>query len=162
MFQFSLLGLFLFVTVIALILATYFGAGRLAGMSTMEILTGGLGRFLYALPVVLVWIVGLSMAIQRLNRHRVPAILTIIALSGLMLTTVVLQVAQMVLIHLVQSNRISGSFMSGGLAATGILYAVSNTAWWILVVMAIFAGRSADGLGNKPTIPSGNPFQTDS
>ena len=77
-----------------------------------------------------------------------------------MLTTVVLQVAQMVLIHLVQSDRISNSFMSWGITATGILYAVSNTAWWILVVMAIFAGRPPDEPKVEVLAVGGNPFQT--
>ncbi|MHC4177868.1 MAG: hypothetical protein ACYSWU_10195, partial [Planctomycetota bacterium] len=85
-FQFSLLSLFVIVTVVALILSTYFSVGQLVGMSTVEVLTLGLGRLLFAVPTLLVWIVGLTMAIRRLKQNRLPAILTMIALGGLVLT----------------------------------------------------------------------------
>ncbi len=71
-FQFSLLSLFVIVTVVALILSTYFSVGQLVGqlvgMSTVEVLTLGLGRLLFAVPTLLVWIVGLTVAIRRLRK----------------------------------------------------------------------------------------------
>jgi hypothetical protein len=76
-------------------------------MSTVEVLTLGLGRLLFAVPTLLVWIVGLTMAIRRLKRNRLPAILTMIALGGLVLTSFVLQVVQMALIHSLNSGQIS-------------------------------------------------------
>jgi hypothetical protein len=158
--QFSLLGLFLIVTVPALILATYFGVGRLAGMSTTEILTQGLGRLVYGVPSLLVWAVGLTVAIRRLKRNRVPARLTAIALGGLMLTTFALQVVQMVLIHWVNSGGIRSNVLPWYMAATGVFYALSNAVCWILVIVAIFVRRPPDEAKLEQSVSTGDPFQT--
>ena len=98
-FQFSLTSVFVIVTGMALILSTFFSVGRLVGMSNMEVLTQDLAFFLYRLPSLLVWIVGLGIAIRRLKRNRAAAIPTLIALGGLALTSFVLQVVEMALIH---------------------------------------------------------------
>jgi len=144
----------------AMILSTYFGVGRLIGMSTMEVLTQGFGRLLLALPTLLVWIVGLTIAIRFLNRNRLPATLTIIALCGLVLTSLVLQVVQMALIHSVNSDRISHEALSWSFTVVGVLYAVFNTTWWILILVAIFTQRTPDAPETERTEPSGNPFLT--
>jgi hypothetical protein len=63
-FQFSLTSLFVIVTVTALILSAFFSVGRLLGMSNMEVLTQGLETYLFPdLPRVMVWIVGLMIAV---------------------------------------------------------------------------------------------------
>ena len=159
--QFSLLGLFLIVTIPALILAVYFGVGRLAGMSTMEILTLGLGQLLFSVPSLLVWAVGLTIAIRRLKRNRLPAGLAAIAFGGLILTRLILQVVQMVLIHGISSGSVSNNVMSWGLTATGVFYAVSSAAFWILVIAAIFVRRAPDQRDAKASVPTGSPFQAD-
>jgi membrane protein CcdC involved in cytochrome C biogenesis len=159
-FQFSLLGLFLIITVTALVLATYFGVGRLAGMSTEEVLTQGLGRLLYSMPSLLVWAVGLTIAIRRLKRNRVPARLTVVALCGLMLTTFALHVVNMVLIHWVNSSRISHVVMSWSIFATGIFNAVCSAACWILVIAAIFVQRQPDKPDIGEGVSTGDPFRT--
>ena len=159
-FQFSLLSLFVIVTVVALILSTYFSVGQLVGMSTVEVLTLGLGRLLFAVPTLLVWIVGLTMAIRRLKRNRLPAILTMIALGGLVLTSFVLHVVQMALIHSVNSGQISHEVVSWSFTFIGVLYEVLNTACWILILMAIFARRPPDAPETERSDPSGDPFLT--
>jgi hypothetical protein len=158
-FQFSLLGLFLIITATALVLAIYFGVGRLVGMSTTEILTQGLSQLLFNVPPLLVWAVGLMVAVRRLKRNRLPARLTVIALGGLMLTTFVLQLVHMVLVHWINSGTISGGAITWSMAAVGVFYAVSNAAFWILVIVAIFVRRPPDKPVIKATVPDGNPFQ---
>ena len=160
-FQFSLLGLFAIVTVPALILATFFGVGRLAGMSTTEIIEQCFGQLVYSVPLILVWAVGFTIAIRRLKRNRVPATLTVIALGGLMLTMLILQVVQMLLIHWVNSGTIGSDVMSWSMPALGIFYAVSNVACWILVIVAIFVRRPPDDLDIKATVADGDPLQAD-
>ena len=158
--QFSLLGLFLIVTMPALILAIYFGVGRLAGMSTTEILAQGLGQLVYSVPSLLVWAVGLTIAIRRLKRNRVPAILTVIALGGLMLTMLILHVFQMVLIHWINSGTIGSDVISWSMPATGVFYAVSNAACWALVIVAVFIRRPPDEPNIEERVSAGDPFQT--
>jgi hypothetical protein len=161
LFQFSLRSLFVIVTVTAITLSTYFGVGRLLGMSTTEVLTQGLGRLLLALPTLLVWIVGLTMAVRFLNRNRLAATLTIIALGGLLLDLLALQVVQMALIHSIRSGRLGAGAASWNFSLMGIFRTVFNTAWWILILLAIFARRPPDPRETKRIEPSGNPFLTD-
>jgi len=147
-FQFSLTSIFILMTVVALVLAIYFGVGRLLGMSTMEVLMQGLGQFLFLLPTFLVWIVGLTLAIRYLNRYRVPAILTLIALGGMIVSVFVIQVAQMALLFSVNSGRITHEVLSWSFVIIRVLYMLLNTACWILVLVAIFARRPPDASGD--------------
>ncbi len=160
-FQFGLSSLFVLVTVAALILSTYFSVGKLVGMSTMEVLTQGLGRLVFAVPIILVWIVGLTMAIRRLKQNRLPAILTIIALGGLVLTSFVFQVVHMALFHSVNSNQISSETLTWILLIIGVLHMVLNTVWWILILVAIFVRRPPDAPQPERSDPVGDPFLTD-
>jgi len=159
-FQFSLGGVFLIVTAAALILSAYFSIGRLLGMSTGDVLTGGLGQLLFTIPTLLVWIVGLTMAWRRLNQNRSHAVLTMIALGGLTLTSLLLQLVQMALIYLVNSNQISYEVVSWVFMFLGALNAVLSTAFWILILVAIFAWRPADAQQSERNDRHGDPFAT--
>ena len=152
--QFSLASAFVVVTVTALVLSVFFSVGRLLGMSNMEVLTQGLGQFLYALPTLLVWIVGLRMAIRRRKRNWVPAILTMIALGGLILAGLVLRVVNMAMTHSVISNGINYEW-AYNLAV--IAYVILEAACWILILLAIFAGRPADARETETVDPDGDP-----
>jgi hypothetical protein len=152
-FQFSLASVFVIVTVTALVLATFFSVGRLVGMSNMEVLRYGLGPFLSVLPTLLVWIVGLWMAIRRRKRNRTAAILTIIGLGGNILTAIVLQVVAMALIHSLNSGGIGHYWVFTFLA---FLDAVLYPIWWILILLAIFARRPPDEPETERADPSGD------
>jgi len=156
--QFSLAEVFVATTVMAVILSGYFGVGRWLGMSNREIVTQGLSRLLYVVPTLLVWIVGLMMAIRRLRRNRLAATLTIVALSGLMLGMFVAQVVQMGLIYWVTSNRADSSVLSWGFAITGIVSSILSTACWILLLAAIFARRPPDDPPAERSVSDGDPF----
>lgn len=158
--QFSLAGLFVVTTVTAVILSAFFGVARLLGMSAWDVLAQGLGRFLFVLPTMLVWIVGLVMATRRLRRNRRAAILTIIALGSLFLGSLVLNVGQMALIQSVNSNRISPSVLSWSFAAMSIAYAVLHTTCWILILAAIFARRPPEAPAADKQGDTGSPFLT--
>ena len=94
-------------------MSSYFGVGRLLGMSTEEVLTLGLARLLMSLPVLLVWTVGLTIAFRYLKRNRLPATLTIIALVVNVVITLVSQLIQMTLIYSVNSQRIAPKLWVG-------------------------------------------------
>jgi hypothetical protein len=151
--QFSLTGLFVLMTVSALLVAVYFGVGRLVGMSTAEILTMGFARLSLTLPVVLVWAVGFTLALRRLDRNPSTASLTMIALGGMFLTLLVVNVSQMAVLHLLRSSQISGDTMSRSMMVIAIGYTVLNTVWWILILVAIFARRPPHSAVSQPMSP---------
>ncbi len=157
-FQFGLSSLFVVVTVAALILSTYFGVGKLVGMSTMEVLTQGFGTEVFNAPIFLVWIVGLMMAIRRLKRNRLPAILTIIVIGGVVLTTFISGVVRMALIHSVISNQISQEAFARNSAFISVLETVIHTVWWILIIVAIFVRRPPDAPQPERSDSVGDPF----
>lgn len=63
-------------------------------------------------------------------------------------------------LHGINSGRIRGDVMSWGLTATGVFYAISSTACWILVIVAIFVRRPPDEPNIEDSLPTGSPFQT--
>jgi membrane-associated HD superfamily phosphohydrolase len=142
----------------ALILSTFFSVGRLLGMSNREVLTQGLGQFIFTLPTLLVWIVGLGMAIRRRKRNRRPAILTMIGLGGLVLTSLVMHVVQMVLLHLLTSGRAGAGLVSWGFPLLQCIYAVLDPACWILILLAIFTQRPPDASETERADFGSDPF----
>jgi len=144
LFQFSLTGVFVIITATALVLSLYFGVGRWIGMSTSEVLTQGLGRFLFRFPTLLVWTAGLYMAIRYLKRNRLPAMLTIIALAAMMTSALILELVQMALIYWGTSGQVSGQTMSWSFGVIGIVNAVINASCWICILTAIFTQRPSD------------------
>jgi hypothetical protein len=159
-FQFSLTSVFVLITVMAMILSAYFSVGRMMGMSNMEVLSHGLGPFVVALPSLLIWIIGLGMAIRRRKGNRAPAVLTMIATGGVLLTSLVCYVVQMALMYLVTSHQpgTRGFSLAWGFTLNGILYAALSTIWWILIVLAIFAQRPSDAPHTAQANPSGSAF----
>jgi hypothetical protein len=156
-FQFSLASMFILTTAVAVILSILFSVGRWIGMSPGEILVQGLGQFLYYLPPLAVWVFGLMVAFRRLRRNRMPAILTIIALSRLILTAFIMQLTQMVLLHSLSARQLRHETLSLVFAGIGLVNACVHMACWILILMAIFRRRPPDA---SPVAPeSSNPSQ---
>jgi hypothetical protein len=143
-FQFSLASIFVVMTGLAVILSAFFSIGQLVGMTTQEVVARGLMYFLYYLPMFLVWLVGLTIAFRRRRQNRLPAILTMIALGVLALTSFITCVLQMVLIHWVDRNGMSSGIMTWAFAALGLFSTVVHTACWTLILVAIFVRRPPD------------------
>jgi hypothetical protein len=159
LFQFSLASVFVAVTAMALVLSTFFSVGRLLGMSNVEVLALGLKPFFFGLPTLLVWIVGLGMAIRRLKRNRAAAILTLIALGGLVLTSFVLQVVEMALMRsLPIVYSLTQIPIPWALTSSEVLWGIFNAAWWILILVAIFTNRPPDTPESERADPGTNPF----
>ena len=143
-FQFSLMSMFVVTTALALVLSAFFGVGRLIGMSTSEVLTQGLGRFAFSSPLLLVWIIGLTIAIRRLKRDRLPAVLATIALGGLVLSSFASSVVLMAFLYAARSGRIGIEAFSWYSTVISALYAIVHPICWILILVAIFFRRPAD------------------
>jgi hypothetical protein len=161
-FQFSLASVFVIVTAMALVLSTVFSVGRLVGMSNMEVLREGLKPFVYVLPTLMVWTVGLGMAIRRRKRNRAAAILTMIALGGLVLTVIVTYVFQMALWHLLTSGRTGNGPPDWAFTCLGAPRAVLYSTCWILILVAIFVKRPSDARQPERANPSGFAFSFES
>ena len=127
-------------------------------MSTEEVVTEGLARFLWFVPMLLVWIVGFTMAIRRLKRNRLPAILTMIAIGTLILSTFVLLFVQMALFHSFNSGRIGHEVLTWSSTVIRVVYMGFNVVGWILIIAAIFVRRPPDAPRTEPSDPGGNPF----
>ena len=144
-FQFTLSGMFAVVTAMSLVLAIYFGVGRLLGMSTIEILSEGFGRFLFTLPIFLVWIVGLTIAIGRRKQDRLRYTLAAIAFGILATTTIIVQVVFMVLVHSVNSgNNMLAGKLDWFFTGVSIFSVAVNTICEILILIALFLRRPAE------------------
>jgi hypothetical protein len=161
LFQFSLASLFIATTALAMILSAYIGVGRLVGMSTMDVVQRGLTQFIYFLPPMLVWMVGLAVAVRQLKRNRGAAVLTLIALGGLLVASVVLHLVQMALIFLVNSRQSSHAMITWGLTLSGLLFSIINAAGWILILMAVFRGRTPDAAAPPRIGEPRSPFGID-
>ena len=105
--QFSLTALFILTTLSALALSALLGISRFFGISVVELLWRSLGQFIYSVPMLIVWTVGLSMAVRRLRSYRRPAIFTIIGLTGFMVTVLLVHTIQMGMIASMNSRQVS-------------------------------------------------------
>ena len=104
----------------------------------------------YYLPTLLVWIVGLRMAIWRLKRNRVPAIRMTFALGGLLLTWFILEVVAMTLEHFLSVAHAEAAWL---FHLMEVLREVLGAPCWILILLAIFAGRPPDAPATERAEP---------
>lgn len=146
-FRFSTLGLLMVLTVVSVVFAAYFGIGRAVGMTPADMLQFGLLRFIYIVPMLIVWAIGLAIAIKRRRQDGRRATLLMIAFGGMIATAFVVDVAQMVLIYLLTRVQVQGS--EHLLGVLGVVSVLLNTLWWILIVVAIFAGPSQHESGGQ-------------
>lgn len=139
--QFSTWSLLVILTAVSVLLAVLLGIGRAVGMSNAEIVESGfLQRFLYILPMLVVWSVGLMLSFGHLRRGDRNAELLVVAFIGLIVTSVVVNIVQMVLIFQITKQ---GAFsLTWGFSILSVFSVLLNTVWWVLILMAIFRGRS--------------------
>lgn len=135
--QFSVLAMLVLLTGASLVLALYFGIGRAFGLDNGEILELGLQQSAYMLPMVIVWSVGLTIAIRRRESEPRRAKLAMVAFGGLLFSQLVFGVFQMVLIH--QLLNFGSSAASSLYTMSGILLSLVNAAGWILILFALFS-----------------------
>ncbi len=139
-FQFSTFGLLMVLTIVSVVFAAYFGVGRAVGMTNADMLQFGLLRFIYIVPMLMVWAFGLAIALRRRRQDGRRATLLIIAFGGMIATAFVVDVAQMVLIHFL--TRVQAPASESLLAVLGVVSVLLNALWWILILVAIFAWPS--------------------
>jgi hypothetical protein len=156
--QFSLITLFILTTMFAVTLSVFFGLSQFLGISALEFLTTSVSHLIYAVPKMIVWSVGLTMAVRRLHSHRKPAILTAVALAGSMLAAVFLGTIQVAVIASLRSGQVDSMTISWILAATSLTHVLIDVACWILILMAIFSDRPAGPRPLTAQTESRDPF----
>ncbi|NLS97686.1 MAG: hypothetical protein GXX96_36565 [Planctomycetaceae bacterium] len=139
--QFSLAALFILTTVFALALSVFLGISRFLGISAWELLSASARLFIYSVPRVVVWSIGLSMAVRRLRSYRKPAILATAAMSGFIVTMLLAQTVQMTVIAGMNSGRFAISSVGWLFTFIGLISTCVDVVCWILILMAIFSGR---------------------
>ncbi len=147
--------MFVIVTATAMFLSMYLSVGRLLGLTDIEVMQWLENSLFPGLPSLLVWTLGLIMAIRRRKGNRAAASLTMIALIGMALTSVVSDVVEMVLLRF--SNHL-GITLSCSLTILRYFYGGLETACWILILLAIFTNRPTDASRPQRADPGGNPF----
>ena len=153
--QFSLLSLFVIMTILALVFSGLFGIGRLFGMSAIDVLAQGLSQFLYVVPRLIVWTIGLTMALRRWNTNPRPARLATVAFSGMIVTTLTVSSVQTAVIFALQAGTIGSQHISWFFMALAISAAGFDILWWILILIALFGSRSEAAPSSQ-----GDPFAT--
>lgn len=153
--QFSLAGVFVLLTTMAVMLSIYMSVGQWLGMSGAEIAPHMLSLLL-AMPILLVWSAGVLLAIRRPYPQPRVARLALIAFSGLILTRLLWPFFNMVLLRAVTSGLLSSSRMQLASSALTFFHALLDATWWILIVRALFGQRLPDapeayrGVGDNP------------
>lgn len=159
--QFSLITLFILTTVFAVALSVVVGLSQFLGISTLEFITTSISQFLYIVPRMIVWSVGLAMAFRRLHCHRRPAILTAVALAGSMLAAVFLGTLQVALVASLRLGQVDGTTISWVFAATSLTHVLIDVACWSLILMAVFSDRPVEARPQAMQARNRDPFAHD-
>lgn len=114
----------------------------------MEMLVATLSSLLVQLPIILVWIVGLVLALIYRQRHPKVSALAFISILGLFIMLVISTYTSVWLSLGLHSQGISPSQIGITLAVRGIVTSLISTVFWALLIAAIFIGRKP--AGNQP------------
>ncbi len=134
--QFSLITLFILTTLFALVLSAFFGISQVLAVSAGELLRMSVIQFIGIVPAVVVWSIGLAMAVRSYPK---PAMLATVALAGFIATAVLIRMIQAAVFAGMSSGQFANaSRIFGILSGVDILI---NVILWVLILMAIFSGR---------------------
>ncbi len=118
-------------------------------------------QLVYQTPVLLVYLVGLILALVFLGRFTVPSVLTLIALGTLLLTAVGMAVLQAYLIGAREDAGWSMEQYARMMSILGFVASFVRAAALALLITAVFVGRSgrpaAASRGNVPSVEAADP-----
>lgn len=104
----------------------------------MEVVGAIFSQFLFAVPLIVVWLVGLVFAVSRRRRRPRQSFLLILAFCALILSTLIGSFTPALLLTFVEAARTGALF-----ATVGFLTTLLSLAAWILVLVALF-GKQDD------------------
>ena len=135
--QFSLTALFILITVAALVLSTVLGIAQVSGMPISKLATLMFGQLVTTFPTLVIWIVGLTMAVRRLKTHRKPAIMAAIAFGGLIVATFVARATTTALVAGASSGSIDSESLMWAIPVLALIGGGISALCWILILIAI-------------------------
>lgn len=143
--QFSLAGMFVLMTAVAIVLSAYLSLGQWLGMSTTAVLTNGLSPLSGELPSLVFDCVALLLAIRHRYRQPRQARLLLIAFGGSLVCQLVFPLGLMPLSHALERGQIPDGWMAI-LYALVFFYSLLNTVWETLILIALFRRRSDEAI----------------
>ncbi|MCA9264548.1 MAG: hypothetical protein KDA60_11890 [Planctomycetales bacterium] len=147
--QFSIGTILALTTVLAVVLAVLLGVGRAFGMSATSVVTGGIVPSLLTLPVMIVWIVGLILAVRGASRYPLASKLMMIAFLILILGGLSTTLGRMVILHFVTIGGAGPQRITWAFTTLSLLSIAGQTVAWILIVVALFIRRPDETEGSK-------------
>ena len=134
------LGLLIFAAFLLLMVLIFVVAGGSRELSAEEALDS-LRPILWSIPFALVWGVGIMVAVRHLKRARLSALLAILAF-GLMLFVLLLQQIGQLMLSLTSVEDLGSDNRSWVFSVIGIVTNGTALVSEILIIAAIFTGRS--------------------
>lgn len=116
----------------------------------MEITAMIFGVLLGSLPVLLVWLVGFILSLVFWKRNPKVCLLTLIAMSGFAITTLVNSYLSTWLPFRLNEQGMPMNKISSLLTIKAIISSLINAGLWGLVIAAIFGGRKQQSLPPLP------------
>src|SRR5512141_647840 len=109
----------------------------------MDTIVPSLSVLLFQLPILLVWLVGLVLAVIYWKRHPRVSLLAIIGIVGLLISTMLGSLASLWMPMICAQNGYPGGLQQYALLMPLNTFAGSllSAAFWVLVIIAIFFGR---------------------
>jgi len=105
-------------------------------------LTQILGRLLTQIPLLIVWIVGLIIALVQWKNYPRVALLVLIALLGFFLTTIMSSAAYALIpMFFLRDGDYSASHIGMAYTIYGVIHAILDTVFWVLLLLATFGWR---------------------
>ncbi|MBN1249442.1 MAG: hypothetical protein JXC32_17405 [Anaerolineae bacterium] len=103
----------------------------------------GLSNLLVQLPIIVLWIVGVVVALLRWSRHPRVSLLTLIGLLILLLQSLVTGLLVPWLQITLLGRGMHGSRMGMLMGVVGVVASLIKTGAWGLILVAIFSGRGS-------------------
>jgi hypothetical protein len=100
-----------------------------------------LAVYLVQIPLYLVWLVGIILSIVFWKKHPTVSLLTLIALAGLLILSIVGVYTSTWLPMTLHAQGLSTARIGIELGIISIASSILSTAFWILLVVALFGWR---------------------
>jgi hypothetical protein len=107
----------------------------------MDTLVTTLSVISVSLPVIIVWVIGIALALSRWRRHPRVSQFALIACAVMIINTVVTKFLTIWMPLAMRDNGWTSAQIGSIFAAIGIITALISAAAWALVICAIFGWR---------------------
>ena len=96
------------------------------------------------LPLLVVWMVGIGIALARWSKHPRVSLLVVLALSGMLLLGVASTAISVVVPQYLYRQGVTTARTGVVFAIIGLVTATLSAGCWVMVIVALFSGRRAE------------------